>query len=268
MTNRRHKTYRYVTALFVLVLALAGGCQSKNDDASEPLSNSDSPDPPVVVFAVDPTWPPMEFENPDGEMVGFSIDYITAAGQLAGFEPVFRKTAWDGIFEGLSSGEYDAVCSSVSITENRKARMDFSRPYFRVRQAVLVLAESEVETLTDLAGRGIGTQVATTGTEAVGRIEGAQGVTYPNIGLAVEDLIAGRIDAVVCDDPVAADYALNRPEYRDRLRIAEVIESGKDEYYGVALPKGSDLLPLIDRGLEAVQRDGIDRELVAEWIRQ
>ncbi len=74
----------------------------------------------TIVFAVDATWPPMEFVNEHKQIVGYSIDYMTAAAKEAGFIPVFKNVAWDGIFAGLAGGNYDAICSSVSITEERK----------------------------------------------------------------------------------------------------------------------------------------------------
>ena len=92
----------------------------------------------TIVFATDSTWPPMEFVDENKNIVGFAIDYMTAAGKLAGFKAEFKAVAWDGIFAGLAGGQYDAICSSVSITEERKKKMDFSEPYFKVRQALVV----------------------------------------------------------------------------------------------------------------------------------
>ena len=74
----------------------------------------------TIVFATHATWPPMEMVNDQKQVVGYSIDYMTAAGKEAGFTPVFKNTAWDGIFAGLSANKYDAIVSSVSITEERK----------------------------------------------------------------------------------------------------------------------------------------------------
>ncbi|MBU1233815.1 MAG: transporter substrate-binding domain-containing protein, partial [Proteobacteria bacterium] len=96
----------------------------------------------TIVFAVDATWPPMEFVDSDKQLVGYSIDYMTAAAKAAGFTAVFKNVAWDGIFAGLAAGKYDAVCSSVSITEKRQKAMDFSIPYFMVRQALIVPIDS------------------------------------------------------------------------------------------------------------------------------
>ena len=108
-----------------------------------------------IVFATDATWPPMEFVDADKQIVGYAIDFMKAAGQEAGFTPVFKAVAWDGIFAGLDANKYDAICSSVSITEERKKVMDFSKPYFKVRQALVVPVDSTAKSLEDLKGKKV-----------------------------------------------------------------------------------------------------------------
>ncbi|MCF6187796.1 MAG: basic amino acid ABC transporter substrate-binding protein [Desulfobulbaceae bacterium] len=220
-----------------------------------------------IVFAVDATWPPMEFVNSQKEIVGFAIDFLKAAGKEAGFTPVFKNTSWDGIFAGLASGKYDAISSSVSITEARKKAMDFSAPYFTVQQALIVNKDSSVRSLADLKGKKVGGQIGTTGYFAIKAAEGLTPKSYDEIGLAMEDLNVGRIDAVVCDDPVAANYAMIKD--KDTLKIASVIETGTVENYGIAVRKGNKkVLDLINKGIRAVKAKGIDEELKKKWIGQ
>ncbi|MFW5730904.1 MAG: basic amino acid ABC transporter substrate-binding protein, partial [Desulfonatronovibrionaceae bacterium] len=192
----------------------------------------------TIVFAVDATWPPMEMVNEDREIVGYSIDYMTAAGKEAGFTPEFRNTAWDGIFAGLAAGNYDAICSSVSITEERQKTMDFSIPYYEVKQGLVIPVDSRAKTLKDLKGKTVGAQIGTTGYFAIQKAAGVNARSYDEIGLAMQDLINERIDGVVCDDPVAAQYALNEPEFSEKLQLVSVIESDEPEYYGIAVNKG------------------------------
>ena len=221
----------------------------------------------TIVFATDSTWPPMEFVDQNKNIVGFAIDYMTAAGKLAGFKAEFKAVAWDGIFAGLAGGQYDAICSSVSITEERKKKMDFSEPYFKVRQALVVKKDSTAKTLQDLVGKKVGTQISTTGTFAVQKVKGVESKTYDEVGLAMEDLYAGRLDGVVCDDPVAADYALNQKKYKETLKIAGKIETGDVEFYGIAVNKGNnEILALINKGIKLVQEKGIDKQLLQKWI--
>jgi len=220
-----------------------------------------------IVFATDATWPPMEFVNARKQIVGFSVDFLRAAGKEAGFTPVFKNTAWDGIFAGLAAGKYDAISSSVSITEQRKKAMDFSEPYFTVHQALIVPKTSSAKTLADLKGKKVGGQIGTTGYFAIKEVEGIIPKSYDEIGLAMEDLNVGRIAAVVCDDPVAANYALDK--YKDKLKIAAVLKTDKAENYGFAVKKGNKkILALLNKGIEAVKARGIDRQLKKKWIGQ
>jgi len=221
-----------------------------------------------IVFATDATWPPMEFVGPDKEITGFAVDYMKAAGKEAGFTPVFKAVAWDGIFAGLDSGNYDAICSSVSITDERKNAMDFSTPYFKVRQALVVPKASTVKNIEEMKGKTLGAQISTTGHFAIKKVEGIKDKSYDEVGLAFEDLFNGRIDGVVCDDPVAAQYALQNDKYKDALKIATIIEAG-DEFYGIAMKKGNkEVLDLVNKGIKAVQDKGIDKELQKKWIGQ
>lgn len=222
-----------------------------------------------IVFATDATWPPMEFVDANKKIVGYSIDFMTAAGKEAGFTPIFKAVAWDGIFAGLGVNKYDAVCSSVSITEERKKVMDFSEPYFKVRQALVVSSDSTATSLKDLVGKKVGSQISTTGTFAVKKAEGVISKTYDEVGLAIEDLYNGRIDAVVCDDPVAANYALANEKYKAKLKIAAVIETGDVEYYGIAIKKGNKkILDLVNKGIQAVKAKGLEKEFQKKWIGQ
>ncbi len=220
-----------------------------------------------ILFATDATWPPMEFVNDQKQVVGYAIDYLTAAGKEAGFKPIFKNTAWDGIFAGLAAGKYDAIVSSVTITEKRKKAMDFSEPYFTVRQALIVSKDSNARSLADLKGQKVGGQIGTTGYFAIKAVKGVVAKSYDEVGLAMEDLNVGRIAAVVCDDPVAANYAMDK--YKDSLKIAAVLMSGEAENYGVAVKKGNHaVLELVNKGVAAVKQKGIDKELQKKWIGQ
>jgi polar amino acid transport system substrate-binding protein len=221
-----------------------------------------------IVIAQDATWPPMEFLNEKKEIIGLDTDYMKAAAKEAGFEVTFRNVAWDGIFAGLDAGQYDAVCSSVTITEERKKTMDFSLPYFKIRQALVVPKSSAARSVDEMKGKTLGGQIGTTGYFTIKKAQGVNAKSYDEIGLAMEDLFNGRIDGVVCDDPVAAQYALQKAEYAAKLKIAAILDTG-DEFYGVAVKKGNqEVLQLLNKGIKAIQEKGLDKEIRAKWLGQ
>jgi polar amino acid transport system substrate-binding protein len=96
----------------------------------------------AVMIATDATWPPMEYIDETGELVGFDVELINAIADEAGLEIELKNTAWDGIFAGLANGAYDAIISSVTITEERKSAMLFTEPYVNAGQ-VLIMAQPE-----------------------------------------------------------------------------------------------------------------------------
>ncbi len=222
-----------------------------------------------IIIGSDATWPPMEFVDADKNIVGFDIDYMKAAAELGGYEIEIKNVAWDGIFAGLDSGKYDAVCSSVSITGERKKAMDFSIPYFKVRQALVVAKDAPEGCLADMKGKTIGAQIGTTGYFMSKKTEGVESKSYDEVGLAFEDLFNGRIDGVLCDDPTAANYALQDAKYKAKLKIACIVESAEEEFYGVAVKKGNkEVVDLLNKGIKMVQEKGLDKEFMKKWIGQ
>ena len=220
-----------------------------------------------IVIATDATWPPMEYVDEAKNIVGFDIDMLNAAAKEGGFQIEFQNTAWDGIFAGLAANKYDAICSSVTITEERKKTMDFSIPYVSIGQTIVVKKEvTGVESLTQLEGKKAGAQIGTTGAMEIAKNKKVTLKTYDEIGLAIEDLAKGRIDAVVCVNPIAANYALLNPKYKEVLKI--VGAPFTTEEYGVAVNKGNkEVVDMINAGLTKVKEKGIDKELEKKWLR-
>ncbi|MBW2545523.1 MAG: basic amino acid ABC transporter substrate-binding protein [Deltaproteobacteria bacterium] len=220
----------------------------------------------VYTVATDATWPPMEMVNADKDIVGFDIDFLSAVAKEAGFKVEFKNTAWDGIFAGIAAGKYDAIISSVTITEERKKVMSFSIPYINAGQVLIVPKTSNAVLISDLKGKKIGAQIGTTGGLEVKKAKGVELKSYDEIGLAFEDMAVGRISGVVCDTPVAAQYALQQAEYKEKFKIVgDVLTT---EYYGIAVNKKSKkLLGLINKGIKAVQKKGIDKQLEEKWLR-
>jgi polar amino acid transport system substrate-binding protein len=220
-----------------------------------------------LTFGSDATFPPMEFVDTNKSIVGFDVDMINAVAKAAGFEAVVKNVAWDGIFAGLENSEYDGILSSVTITDERKAKYDFSSPYVNAGQVIIVpKTTKDVTKPEDLKGKVVGVQISTTGDIAVTKIAGIkQKKTYDEIGLAVEDLSIGRLDAVVVDSPIAANYVLQNDKYKAKLQI--VGKPFTDEYYGVTVRKGdAKALDLINKGLAAIQKDGTLDKLKAKWL--
>lgn len=221
----------------------------------------------VYVFATDATWPPMEFVNDEGEIVGFDIDLMAAVAEASGFEYEVRNTAWDGIFAGLANGAYDGILSSVTILDERKETMDFSVPYVNAGLILVVRADyAGGDQLEDFVGKKVGAQQGTTGDFAIEAISGIERRAYDDLGLAVEDMVNGNLDAVVCDSVTGINYVADNENFAGKLKILG--EPFTEQEFGIAVRKGdTELLQLIDDGLAEVFADGTHAELVEKWLR-
>jgi ABC-type amino acid transport substrate-binding protein len=225
----------------------------------------------TYIVASDIPWKPFEMITDDGEFFGFDLDLIRAIAATAGFEVEIQNVAFDAIIEEVRTGRADIGASGFTITAVREETIDFSSPYFLSNQAVVIRKDSGLNIVTALAGQGpnkaVGAQNSTTGLwwgednlAAFGvEIRGYE--TYP---AAVLDLVNGRLDAVIQDEPAST---ASITAYPDALTIAGVINTY--EYFGFLVDDGdpNGLLPLINDalvtlGLTVVDAAGGLQELV------
>ncbi|MBQ4567796.1 MAG: basic amino acid ABC transporter substrate-binding protein [Desulfovibrio sp.] len=216
--------------------------------------------------ASDCTWPPMEMLGDDKQPAGFGVEYIREVAKAAGFEVETLNIAWDGIFGGVATGKYDIVASSTTITEERKKQFDFSDPYYEVLQAVVLPAGTSIKSLEELKGKKVGGQIGTTGIFVMRKANvGADIREYNDVGLAIQDLVSGRIDAVICDDPVALYYVNKKADYAGKLNLS--FKTGDPELYGFTVRKGrADLVAKLNEGIKKVRESGTHDKLIEKWM--
>jgi polar amino acid transport system substrate-binding protein len=216
------------------------------------------------VFASDATWPPLEFVE-NGQLTGFEVELMPLIGEKVGVTMTVKNIPWDTIFAGLANGAYDGVASGVTVTEERKATMDFSTPILQAGQVVIIRTAdaAKVKGIDDLSGKKIGVQIGTTGDFALENYPVTR-KAYDDIGLAIEDLLNGNVDAAVCDSLIASDFVLANENYKAKLSVAGAPFTEED--IAIAVKKGNkELLDLVNNGLELAKKDGSFDELKKKW---
>ncbi len=219
-----------------------------------------------LVVATNPEWPPMEFLDDNKNIIGYDVDMFKAVAAEAGMEAEFKMTAWDGIFAGIAAGNYDAIASAVTITPERQRAFAFTVPYYDVQQIVVLRKGDSASGFADLKGKVLGGQIGTTGI-FVAQKSGVDMTIreYDNVGLAMQDLLNSRIDAVVCDSPVALYYANQKEGFSDQLTVAFRTEA--TESFGFVVKKDrKDLVERLNKGIEAVRAKGIEAKLIRKWL--
>lgn len=255
-----------------LLFAACGKQQAQTASATasasaSALASAASAPAKVYVVGTDAAYAPFESQNEKAEIVGFDIDVVKAIAKHAGFEVKFINTPWEGIFNALLQGDRDMVASAVTSTPERLQTMDFSQPYFDARQLIAVKQASKVVRFNDLKGMKVGVQTGTTGDDALTKL---QGKTSPNIKrfestpLALKELEAGGVDAVVADNGVIVHYVANNPggSFKTVSDPAFVPEP-----YGIAVKKGNtELLAKVNQGLAGIKADGTYQALYAQYF--
>lgn len=237
-----------------------------------PLFSNGNKEENSYVFAANCAWPPLEFVDENGDIVGFEIDLIHEFATMTGYTMTVRNVAWDGIFAGLANGAYDAIASGVSVTEERKGAMEFTTPILYVTQSIIVhQGTSGMNDLQGLAGKKVGVQLGTTGHIALEdalKDQPSLDLTikaYDEVGFGIEDLMNGNLDAIVCDSLIASDYVLSNPNYAGRLMVSGVA-SEITEPIAIAVKKGNlALVDLLDDCIATLKQNGKMAELKAKW---
>ena len=243
------------------------GCGKKDGSPAASAASAPATASRVYLVGTDAAYAPFESQDEKGQIVGFDIDIVSAIAQKAGIEVKFVNTPWEGIFNALNQGDRDLLVSSITITDARRNSMDFSAPYFDAHQLIAVKANSKVSRFDDLKRLKVGVQNGTTGDEAVSKLQGKNSPDikrFESTPLALKELEAGGVDAVVADNGVVTNYVNNNAG----SKFKTVNDPGfAPEQYGLAVKQGNaDLLAKLNQGLAAIKADGTYDRIYAKYF--
>ena len=249
----------------VLVVAMLAACGKQ--DTPAPTAGASAAVTRVYSVGTDAAYAPFESQNEKGEIVGFDIDIVRAIAAKAGLDVKFVNTPWEGIFNALKQGDRDLLVSSITITDERKQSMDFTAPYFDAHQLIAVKADSKVARFDELKSLRVGVQTGTTGDETISRLQGKNSTNikrFESTPLALKELEAGGIDAVVADNGVVNNYVANNAASKFRTVNDPAFAP---EQYGIAVRKGNaELLAKLNQGLAAIRADGTYDRIHAKYL--
>ena len=222
---------------------------------------------PAIVIGLDDHFPPMGFRDDRNEIVGFDIDLAREAGKRLGVEVTFKPIDWSAKEAELSGKRIDVLWNGLTITEERKANILFTRPYLENRQIVMVPVNSPIRTKADLSGKIVGAQDCSSAVDAVNKDTGTarslcELKKFSDNVTALMDLSAGRLDAIVVDEIVGRYYAGKKA---NEYRILD--DNFGAEEYGVGVRKGdTELAGKLDKVLNDMKADGTGKAISVKWF--
>jgi polar amino acid transport system substrate-binding protein len=230
------------TLLFAGLVAMFGIAGAQAQDLS-------------IKVATEGAYPPFNAKDASGELVGFDVEIARALCDERKAKCEIVAQDWDGIIPGLVAKKYDAIVASMSITDERKAMVDFTDRYYSNYLRIVAKKDSGVTSADDLKGKTVGAQRATVAAtwaeDKLGR--GSTVKLYDTQTAAYSDLEAGRLDALLSDVYPAYDWLKDKPDFQfvgENIDINDVI--------GIAVRKGDDKLrEALNSALKTIRENGV-----------
>ena len=213
-------------------------------------------------------YAPMNYEDENGNLIGFDTELAQAVFSNLGYEVIFQKIDWNSKYTDLNSGTIDCVWNgfTCNTADNdgilRSEKVDFSYNYMENRQVIVVRKDSGIASAEDLVGKAGAVEDGSAGESYAAAFEGAmiKGFSYQTDCLF--EVNAGTMDFAVLDAQLAKSYA-GKGDYSN-LMIVETLSSDV-EYYAIGFKKGSELTALVNEQLEKLAADGTIAKLAEKY---
>ena len=249
------------TASSAAASSVASSAAASSEAASAAATELTTVEAGKLTMATNAAFPPYEMTTDAGEFEGIDIETAQAIADKLGLELQIDDMDFDAALLSVQQGKADIVMAGVTVTDERKAVMDFSDNYATGIQSIIVPEGSDIASPDDLAGKKIGTQRGTTGYIYCSDDFGDENVVAYDDGLtAVQALKNGQVDAVVIDNAPAKEFVAANPG----LVILDT--SYAEEDYAIGMAKGSSLEDAVNAALEELKADGTLQSIVDKYI--
>ncbi|MCQ2547643.1 MAG: basic amino acid ABC transporter substrate-binding protein [Clostridia bacterium] len=226
----------------------------------------------TLLAVTEPTFPPFDTTDEDGNLVGFDMDLMNAIAEDQGFKVEYQALSFDALIPALEADQADLITAGMNAEDpERQEKVDFSNTYYDSGLAVVVKeGNDKIKGFDDLKGgkMKVASQTATTGAVETLKLkdEGkiAEAVILDGFDTCIQQVVNEDVDAVIIDLPVAQSYMSKQPG-----KIKTVGDVLNAESYGFAVQKGNkELLDKINAGLKNMKDNGTYAELYSKWFEQ
>ncbi|MFC0238691.1 transporter substrate-binding domain-containing protein [Fictibacillus phosphorivorans] len=250
-------TFKFLSA-FALSVILLSACG--NSDESKSGSGSDKK---VLTIGTEATYPPFSYrDKKTNEITGYDVEVAKEVAKRLEMEPKFVATEWKNMFTSLDSKRFDLVANQVTITDERKAKYDFSTPYTVSGGQVIVNKDNkDIKGIEDLKGKVVGT---TQGSNYAAEAEkaGAKTKFYKGAAQVLTDLDVNRVDAAM-NDQLFILTELKKTDYN----VKAVGEPFNENEMAFAFRKDDkDLIKDLNKALEEMKNDGTLKKLSEKYF--
>ncbi|XKE46241.1 transporter substrate-binding domain-containing protein [Halomonas organivorans] len=227
-----------------------------------------------IRLAVDVPYEPFEYKLPDGTLTGFEVELGNAVCEYLDEECTWVEQPWDGMIPALQARKFDAIMSSMAITEERARQVLFSEPYYTTPSAWITAKGNDID-ISDrdsLEGLTVGVQRATLQDNYVTDLYGdvLEVRRYASADDVIADMRTGRLDLTFMDYPIAeAMIDIDTPE-SDFKRVSDFIKE-PEKYFGQGVgvafrQRDRELAERFNEALQALKTNGTYDEIMAKYF--
>ncbi len=223
----------------------------------------------LTIATGEPAYYPWVIDDAPESGEGFEAAVAYAVATQLGFskdEVKWVRTTFDS---AVTPGEknFDFNLQQFSITEERKAAVDFSSPYYTAPQAIVSFKGSKIEgksSLADLKDAKLGAAVGTTSLDAIETQIGTKASVFNDNAAGVSALKNKQIDGLVVDLPTA--FYLAGVEVENGIIVGQLPSTGSGDQFGLLLTKGSPLTSCVSGAVDAITADGTLAGITDTWL--
>ncbi len=224
----------------------------------------------TVRFGIEGAYPPFSWTEADGSLKGFDVDMANALCQQMEVQCKIVPQDWDGIIPSLLARKYDAIIAAMSITEERKKKVDFTNKYALIPNKFIAKKGAGLD-FNNLDGVKIGVQRATTHDKYLTDNYGDKVdiVRYGSFDDAYLDLANGRIEAVLGDASALEEGVLNKEGGKDYEFVGPSLTDPKwfGDGFGIAVRKqDKDLTAKLNAAIQALRDNGEYKKIEAKYF--
>lgn len=252
---------KVVVLMTTLALALTTvACSSsKSEDSSAEAKK--------YIIATDTAFAPFEFTDASNKFVGIDVEILEAIAKDQGFEYDLNSLGFDAATLAVEAGQADGVIAGMSITDERKAKFDFSEAYYEADVTMAVAADSDVASYEDLAGKKVAIKTGTNGADfakSIAEQYGFEVTEFADSPTMYQDVIVGNTVACFEDYPVMVYNILQGAKLQ---MPGDIKEAGSSYGFAVSKDKNAELLEMFNKGLANIKENGTYDKIIDTYTK-
>lgn len=265
----KYKTFLHYKAIIGVICfaGLLSACNNK--ESTQQNSTNPTKNIKMLKVAINIDMMPFAYVDSKGNPIGFDVELIDTIAKRHGYQVKFNALPWREMFNSVEKGVNDLAISSISYTPEREGKYLLSNPYVYLPAGILLLKDkTNINSLADLKRLRLGVQKDTIFVDFARKNGVTRVVPQEKVFMNFQDLISGKVDAIISDRQIVQRMAIGHPQYKTKiLEYGDVNNKGS---YAVAVASKSkpQVIEMFNEGVASMKASGELERLEKKWFEE